>query len=234
MVKVMENKKSYYAIIPASVRYDKRVTPMARLLYGEITALCNEKGYCWAFNEYFAEQYDCSTRSITKWIGQLSDCGYIQTQLKYRDGTKQVERRYIRCVQASVGGEDVFTTSGTIVHDPIEKMFPTPLNESSRLILQTNTTTNTTVVKKKHPTKEEVQEYCNSRANGIDADHFVDYYSTRGWKTKGGNPVTDWQACVRTWERGDKLKAQTKQVKASDSIRSRGIIADAHDRSWAL
>lgn len=228
----MDNKKSYYAIIPASVRYDKRVTPMARLLYGEITALCNEKGYCWAFNEYFAEQYDCSTRSITKWIGQLTACGYIQTQLKYRDGTKQVERRYIRCTQASVGGEDMFSTPRTSVHDPIEQSFPTPLNESSRLILQDNNTTNTTVVSKKHPTPEEVQFYCNNRGNGINGEYFCDFYSARGWKTKGGNPVIDWKACVRTWESGDKKR---KEERAGDkgSIRNQSLQDALTDRSWA-
>lgn len=58
-------KKSYYAVIPATVRYDSSVVPGAKLLYGEITALCNEKGYCWATNDYFSRIYSVSKRTIS-------------------------------------------------------------------------------------------------------------------------------------------------------------------------
>jgi hypothetical protein len=70
-------EKSYYAIIPASVRYDKRLCPNAKLLYGEITALCNEKGYCWATNAYFSGLYEVSNRSIVNWINELEQAGHI-------------------------------------------------------------------------------------------------------------------------------------------------------------
>lgn len=36
---------NYYAIIPATVRYDNRLKPTEKLIYGEITALANKKGY---------------------------------------------------------------------------------------------------------------------------------------------------------------------------------------------
>lgn len=70
-------ERNYYAIIPASVRYDKRLCPNAKLLYGEITALCNEKGYCWATNAYFSTLYNVSIRSIINWINELESANHI-------------------------------------------------------------------------------------------------------------------------------------------------------------
>jgi len=69
--------KQYYAIIPAEVRYDERLTPNAKLMFGEITALTNGKGYCWANNRYFSELYKVSRTSISKWINQLAEYEYI-------------------------------------------------------------------------------------------------------------------------------------------------------------
>lgn len=51
------------------------------------------------------------------------------------------------------------------------------------------------------PSVSEVEEYCRERANGIDAQQFCDHYTANGWKQKGGNPIKDWRAAVRTWER---------------------------------
>lgn len=115
----MDNQKSYYAIIPANVRYDERLTPNAKLLYGEITALCNEKGYCWANNEYFSNLYGVSKVSASKWINSLIEFGYIESTLNYVEGTKQIFNRYLR-----------------IVNDPIKEKFNTPIKEK----LKDNTT----------------------------------------------------------------------------------------------
>ena len=52
------------------------------------------------------------------------------------------------------------------------------------------------------PTVEEVRAYCAERHNAVDPERFVDYYESNGWHV-GKNPMKDWQAAVRTWERGD-------------------------------
>ena len=52
-----ENEINYYAIIPANVRYDTNLKPNEKLLYGEITALSNQKGFCYAQNQYFAKLF---------------------------------------------------------------------------------------------------------------------------------------------------------------------------------
>lgn len=92
----MAEVPSYYAIIPADVRYDQNLPGKAILLYGEITALCNQKGYCWASNDYFAKLYGVNSKSIQRWIKNLEDQGYISREVFYKKGTKEIERRNIR------------------------------------------------------------------------------------------------------------------------------------------
>jgi len=104
----VSDHRSYFAVIPASVRYDDTLIPNAKLLYGEITALCNEKGYCWASNDYFASQYKVGKSTIQNWLKSLEDRGFIYREVKYKKGTKEIEARYIRILdgptQKNVGG----------------------------------------------------------------------------------------------------------------------------------
>lgn len=114
-------KISYYAVIPANVRYDKRLPANAKLLYGEITALCNAKGYCWAENRYFSELYGVSKISISKWIKSLCDCGYIKSDIAYKEGSKGIDKRYITIVSDPI--KEKFNTPITKVNDPIKEKF---------------------------------------------------------------------------------------------------------------
>lgn len=55
----------------------------------------------------------------------------------------------------------------------------------------------------KKPTLEEVKEYCEERNNNVDAEAFIDFYESKGWKV-GKNTMKDWKASIRTWEKNNK------------------------------
>lgn len=73
--------RAYYAVIAADVRYDKTIKPSAKLLYAELTALCNQYGYCWATNDYFAKLYGLAPATISRLISQLEGRGYIRCEM---------------------------------------------------------------------------------------------------------------------------------------------------------
>lgn len=86
---------NYYAIIPAKVRYDDKLTADEKLMYGEIVALSNKTGECWASNQYFASLYDVDKNTISRRISKLVKCGYISNKLIYKDDSKEVEKRIL-------------------------------------------------------------------------------------------------------------------------------------------
>jgi hypothetical protein len=95
-------KPNYYAILSAEVRYDKNLRPNVKLLYAEITALCNMNGICYASNKYFAELYGKSKGAISGWISELVKNGYIQIDYTYKEGSKEIEHRYIKIIKGGV------------------------------------------------------------------------------------------------------------------------------------
>lgn len=63
------------------------------------------------------------------------------------------------------------------------------------------------------PELEEVAEYCAERGNSVDPQAFMDFYTSNGWKV-GKNPMKDWRAAVRTWEREDRARGQPRRQRA--------------------
>lgn len=88
------NQINYYAIIPATVRYDNELKSAEKLLYGEITALANKFGYCYAKNRYFADLYNVTIETVSRWVSHLQAKGYIEIEI-IRNEKKEVITRYI-------------------------------------------------------------------------------------------------------------------------------------------
>src|SRR5262249_21992676 len=62
----------------------------------------------------------------------------------------------------------------------------------------------------KPPTVAEVAAYCRERGNSVDAEKFVDHYTSKGWVV-GRSPMKDWKAAVRsTWEKNNTTAAPSK------------------------
>ena len=67
------------------------------------------------------------------------------------------------------------------------------------------------------PTLSEIEQYCIERKNNINAEQFFDYYESNGWKV-GKNSMKDWKAAVRTWERSEYRKPNSKKNSKEDAI----------------
>jgi len=77
---------NYYAIIPATVRYDKNLTYFERIMYGEITALSNRFGYCFATNDYFSKSFNCSIFTVSRAVNNLQKNGYVSVDYSSLEG----------------------------------------------------------------------------------------------------------------------------------------------------
>lgn len=94
-----------------------------------------------------------------------------------------------------------------ITEGPLMGVYRPPLGGGGTSVTDTVTDTVSVPVNKR-PTLEEVKDYCKERGNGVDPERWFDYYTSNGWRV-GKNPMKDWKAAVRTWERGDNTNKKT-------------------------
>tara|TARA_R100000734_G_scaffold861_1_gene982 strand:- start:302 stop:946 length:645 start_codon:yes stop_codon:yes gene_type:complete len=180
---------NYYAIISAEVRYDRNLTPHAKLLYAEITAFLDMNGECFATNKYFSKLYGKSVVTISKWIRELIENGYITSTFTYKEGTKEIDRRYLSILKGGIKEKGI---------GGIKEKF-----KDNNTSINTNTTYSNNKGRFKKPTVNDIKDYCLERNNNIDGETFYDFYESKDWKV-GKNKMKDWKACVRTWEKRNK------------------------------
>ena len=120
-------RPGYYGILPASIRYDKNLKPMEKIMYSELTALSNKNGYCNATNSYFAELYEVGKNTVSLWISDLEKAGYIKTKLIYEAGTKIIKERRIYISDPITKNNDTYHEKEV---DPITKNNDTPITKN--------------------------------------------------------------------------------------------------------
>ena len=215
-----ELNKAYYAVIPANVRYDTELPPNAKLLYGEITALCNQTGYCWATNEYFASLYKCQKRTVQLWLEKLKERGYISVQLERKDGSKEIEKRYIKLT--TTPDENNFTGYRKKSRDPHEKKFTTP--DENNFTDNNTSSFNNTSNKKKERKKNSGTSY-DEILSAIEYDGLRDlYYEFLKMRKLIKAPMTD-----RALKQ---LIKRVNELEPVDIIRQKKMLENAILNNW--
>lgn len=208
---------AYYAVIPATIRYDSRISANAKLLYGEITALCNEKGFCWATNGYFAKLYHCTIRSIQGWISKLEELGYITVSIRYKEDMRSTDSRCISINDVSDADSCMKKFS-----PPHEKNFMPP---HEKIFMENNTVYNNTFNNKKEiykekETKHRYGEYKNVLLTDTEFDKLKEEYPT-DYKDRierlscyiesTGKSYKNHLATIRNWDRMDKDRKKASE-----------------------
>lgn len=94
-------RPSYWAVLPAAVRYDPQLKPNAKLIYAEITALQESSGYCWASNKYLGDLFTLKPDTVGKLISELETAGYVEVSIIRDVETKEVLQRRVRTLAAA-------------------------------------------------------------------------------------------------------------------------------------
>jgi hypothetical protein len=102
-----------------------------------------------------------------------------------------------RALAAKRAAKHRVKSNASSVTSPLQERYPEKRREEN-----IETTNNSGGKKFAKPTVEEVATYCSERGNSVSPEKFVDYYSANGWRV-GKNPMKDWKAAVRTWEKNE-------------------------------
>lgn len=113
-------ESNYYAILPATVRYDKNLSHFEKLLFAEITSLTNKYGYCFCRNSYFAELYGMTKQHISSAISNLQKNEYIVTKIIYGEAKNEIKERRIYLSH----------NSKNLLEDPIKKNLNSPIKKN--------------------------------------------------------------------------------------------------------
>lgn len=219
-------RPGYYAVIPAEVRYDPSLSQSAKIFYGEVSALTDMKGFCWAGNAYFCRLYGVQERQIRRWLVELAEAGHVKVTLA--DGGT---RRLIRIADR-------------LLEDGLRKTSPGRSKKTGGAVkkdrhISTNISTDAFMLssapeaprsKARPYDVEEVVRLC--REIGLtdeDARYYWNKWVGNGFKN-GGRAMLDWRATIRSAEAAGYAPSQRKRNYGNNTKREGARADQHHDR----
>lgn len=224
-----EIKREFKGVwIPREIWLSKDLNMTEKALLVEIDSL-SKLGECFATNKHFAEFLQISQNRVSVIISGLVERGYLENEIIYKKGTKQVDKRVLKIKRPI-----------HILNTPLCENTNTPICENTK---GNNTSINNTSINNikkeiykekkengkqpKHqeeldieekakrfvkPTIKEIEEYVKEKGYQVNAELFHNHYESKGWVV-GKSPMKSWKACVRTWQiNNSKYKQQNNNL----------------------
>lgn len=196
------------------------------LIYALIAGFCQDGvSECWTSQETMAEWCGgISTRAVRDILQNLITKKLITKKECLNKNVKYSYKVVEIVPELSSNEQEVFSTQPELSSGGDRNFFPVvqELSSGNNKIdnIYDNKIDNKTIKEKKEikekkkdlpetkervfkkPSVEEISSYCQERNNNINPEQFYDYYEANGWKINR-NPMKDWKATVRNWERNE-------------------------------
>ena len=196
------------------------------------------EGWFWKTQDQWEEETGLSRREQETARSRLRDLAFIQedrrgnpAKLWFRVDLERVQTRLaesanLDCTKAPIkigGKRQSIKEAETTTETTTEK-------ETTDLFQLEHVTPRKTF---QIPTIEAIQAYCKERQNTVDPFQFHDFYIANGWKV-GRNPMKDWKATIRYWERNGRNGGSSDGYKTSAQLRNernKRLINEAFDKA---
>ena len=212
MIMRSDHAADFFSIQNATAR-DERLSLAARGLLVFLLSMSDD----WQFSvNGLAKQLGIGRNKVLSLAKELQAAGYLSIEKETSKGGKFSGAAWtVREIPENRSPENQTTENGTAVVTVVPKtVVPKTVVRKSGPLRNTNikkdqiykerpksnSTTTRTREKFTPPTLEDVRAYCQERKNNVDPERWLDHYTSNGWKV-GRNPMKDWKAAVRTWER---------------------------------
>lgn len=122
MEEKQRNKVGYYSIIPSKILYNKELKANEKLLYAMITSLACKEGYCFATNNYFAEELGVHPKTVSSWISDLRDKNFVKVEIIRNENRQIIKRKiYINDVPYPLNNGYMYQSkNGQVIHQKVE------------------------------------------------------------------------------------------------------------------
>ncbi len=182
---------SKFITISTEIMHDKKLSANQKFILAEIQQLSSLDNGCFASNLHFSELTGISRSGVSKAIKLLEEMQYIHID---RSNMKRNRGRIINYIDPIDSGQPPIDSGhkskGNIqsnIQSNNKDIAPTAKSKSKKFV---------------KPSVEEIKKYCDDRDNTISPEQFFDYNESKGWVV-GRNPMKDWKAAIRTWERNN-------------------------------